>query len=109
MAWLFKYLISFLKSDWTLDDYPIRFREQHAPDDNTGRLRAIPWIAQIDRWPQMQGNGDTKELALNNLRHNFERCKTEKRLPRPGTGLPLEFASTRSIDAYADIAREVLK
>ena len=108
-SWVIKYFASFFKSDWDLHDYPIRFCRQTVADDDSVRFHVVPWIAKIDRWPQMQGNGDTKDLALEDLRRNFECSKAERALPRPGTGLPLQFASTRHIEAYDDIARDVLK
>jgi hypothetical protein len=87
-----KYLLSFAKDDWVLTDYPIRFR--HSPSsDAGGRLKPIPWTAQIINWWQVDGFGETKQQAYVDLETKFNRSKADgKSLPRPGTGLPIEFA-----------------
>ena len=104
------WLRSFSKTEWTLEDYPIRFREQNIPQKPGGRLIPIPWIAQIINWWQIGGHGDTKEEALENLKRSFENYRsTHEKLPRPGTGAPLEFASTAIIEQHEDLARDFLK
>jgi hypothetical protein len=102
--WILYYLRLFLKSDWSLEDYPIRYREQSGNWVDGTPL--VPWIAQIDRWPQMQGHGNTREEALKNLCDSFSSFKSERQLPRPGTAAPLVFASSRLIAAYDAIARD---
>jgi hypothetical protein len=104
-----KYLKSFLKTDWTIKDYPLRFRHfktagQH--DDNS-RLKPFPWSAQIINWWQMHGTGETKEAAFADLKARFQIAKEQKgSLPRPGTGLPIEFASTDQISLHWNIAED---
>src|SRR5882672_9450977 len=86
-----KYLLSLAKSDWTLTDYPIRFRNFNgsSTDASHGRLKTIPWSAQIINWWQMGGFGDTKQQAYADLETKFNKFKADERmLPRPGTGLP---------------------
>lgn len=80
LVWVFKYLASFLRNDWNWEDYPLRFRHQNGED--MGRLQLIPWTTQVERWPQMQGSGDSKQAALDDLRRHFQICKSEKLLPR---------------------------
>ena len=63
---------------------------------------------QIVRWPQMCGLGDTKPEALEDLRQRLEAYREDRPLPRPGTQVPLEFASTQHVDNYESIAREFL-
>jgi len=55
----------------------------------------------------MGGHGDTKEAARADLRKNFLALKQSgERLPRPGTGLPIEYAADRYIRSYDEIARD---
>ena len=68
VTWLlatYKYLLSFRKAEWTLEDYPVRLRER-ATSAETPALRA--WCAQIVNWWLMAGFGDTPEGALEDLR-----------------------------------------
>jgi len=104
-----KYLLSFAKSDWKASDYPVRFRYQdpEKSERSPGRLQPIPWVAQIINWWQMSGHGQTKQEAYGDLEKAIERLKESgKSLPRPGTGLPIEFASNIEISGYENIAQE---
>ena len=107
-----KYLLSFRKRAWTIDDYPIRVQHFKTSDaDHMGsRLIPIPWSAQIINWWQMDGHGDTKEAALADLRTKLQALKDEgTRLPRPGTGLPIEFASSEQVELHWDMAEDFFK
>jgi hypothetical protein len=102
----FKYLLSFRKKEWTINDYPIRFKRfEISNEEQYGRLQPVPWSAQIINWWQMGGDGDTKEAAFADLKKNLEALKENgTSLPRPGTGLPIEFASTEKVSLHSDIA-----
>jgi hypothetical protein len=77
MKALIKYILSYFKSEWDIDDYPIRTKYQKEYDSNlTGRLIPIPWMAQIINWWGMRGYGNTKKEALSDLRNNFNKYKT---------------------------------
>jgi len=107
-----KYLLSLAKSDWKLTNYPIRFR--HFNGSNTdalqGRLKPIPWSAQIINWWQLDGFGDTKQQAYADLETKFNKFKADgKTLPRPGTGLPIEFAATDRVRLFDDIADDFFR
>jgi hypothetical protein len=53
----------------------------------------------------MSGLGNTKQEALEALRKSFEQRKSSgQKLPRPGTGLPIEFASRSRVERHADLA-----
>lgn len=107
-----KYVASFLKRDWNLADYPIRIkrlRSEHDVNDR-GSIEWDVWNAQIVKWPQMQGGGQTREAAYEDLLQRFEEFKRGGRvLPRPGTVGPLELCSTGEIDRYQDFATGFLK
>jgi hypothetical protein len=105
-----KFLLSFLKRDWEIDDYPIRIRFQKVDlSQATARRKPIPWIAQVVNWWALSGHGQSKAEALDDLRSKFQARKAKGvRLPRPGTKVPLEFASTVEADRLRDIGRDFL-
>jgi hypothetical protein len=83
-AW--KQFLSVFKPEWGLSDYPIRIWHQR-PDarDAASRLKFIPWVADVWRWPAIAGKGDTKQEALDDRRESFEKfVATGEPLPRPG-------------------------
>jgi len=55
----------------------------------------------------MSGHGNTKQEALAELRRRFEQYKArEKKLPRPGTKVPIEFADSRRVEQYPELAKD---
>ena len=102
----YKYLISDLKSDWNLSDYPVVYLNQSSNKKkiSSGRFKLSPWRAVILAWPQLQGSGYTKEEAISDLEKKFKVVKTNKKLPRPGTGMPIVFASDKGVRGYKEIA-----
>lgn len=107
---IYKFILSFLKSEWRLDDYPIRY--QHYPVEKitkSGHLQPIPWTVQIINWWTMSGYGQTREEAFEDLKQKFEAKRTqEASLPRPGSRVAIAFVSTVQIESYETIAREFL-
>ena len=103
MDWLratHKYLLSFLKSDWQLEDYPVRVVSQEASTD----AEAVPgWRAQIINW-WLVGFGNTPAQALEDLRKNLEAARAEGPLPRPGNRPPVEFASSTQLERHGEFA-----
>lgn len=58
----------------------------------------------------MSGGGQTETEALKNLSAKLEARKARgERLPRPGTGLPIEFAWTGRVDAHDRLAADFLE
>lgn len=104
-----KFLLSFRKRNWGLDDYPVMVRRQPAASAaQDAALRAewgdeVRWktpayIAHLVKWPAMDGLGDTPAEARRELREKFERiCARRGSKPRPGTLVPLEIAPQRRI------------
>jgi len=77
----YKYLLSFSKNDWELEDYPIRYKEQDIEDPSEPL-----WTAQIIKWWNITGVGESKNEAFENLRSNLNAVKKFRSdLPRPGT------------------------
>jgi len=113
-AW-WKYLLSFFKQDWDLSDYPITAREHEIDPNYVGtRLQQHKYSAQIVNWWVMSGGGDTKDEAFRDLQKHFlstkaERVKSGKKLPRPGTHVEIEFASSARVDAHPELAGEFVR
>jgi hypothetical protein len=113
-----KYLLSFRKRDWDLHDYPIRIRELKVDLNlDPARFKQARYVASIINWWVMGGTGDTRKEALQNLEKRFQSEKAQrfldvKPLPRPGTHVPLEFASQEQVSKHdalsADFLRRVL-
>ena len=100
-----KWALSFLKSDWVLADYPVRLKEQ----DRVGE-EAPRYSAQIINWWQISGLGNTKDGALEDLNQMFLNIKENRvSMPRPGTGLPIEFASSEELDKYWVVASRIIE
>jgi len=102
---------SMFKDEWTIDDYPIRVRfQQRTETASSSRRRLIPWIADVVNWPAISGNGDSRQEALENIRKSFDRfVATKQRLPRPGTQVPAEFASSDRVSRYPKLTKDFAK
>src|SRR5512146_1885791 len=88
-----KWLLSFRKREWTIADYPVRVRA-NAP----GLEPSIAYFAQVLNWPGPAGLGPTKARAYEQLSANLEEIrKHRKTMPRPGTHVPIQFASTERV------------
>jgi hypothetical protein len=112
MEVLFKYIMSFLKSDWELLDYPIRYRKQEVPRQfkQSTRLKMSEWSAQIINWWSICGNGDTKEEAFESLCNKFNKYKLSgKNLYRPGIKVALEYASVEQVEKHYKVEVDFLR
>jgi len=101
---LWKKLLSYTKSEWDIDDYPIRYKKQTDTkgEYNVGELKQ--WVVQIINWWTMTGLGHTKQQAYEHLKSNFKSYLEHNQAPRPGTKVPLSFADTSQIDNLEDVA-----
>ena len=94
-----KWLLSFRKSTWEFEDYPIRYRVQ---DDGQHRVQFINWWTMV-------GLGISKEDAEHDLRERLARFYRENNpIHRPGSKAPLQFADSSRIDAHGDFAYELV-
>ena len=102
---ILKYIVSFLRADWSVHDYPLRYREQ------TRTNPQVPsWAVQIINWWVMSAVGETKEEAYRALAQRVEeRRAIDGSLPRPGKRVPILFAPTQRVDKYPDIAERFLR
>jgi hypothetical protein len=112
-AW--NWSLSILKRDWTLSDYPISIREHAIDTAYVGtRLKQHRYTASIVNWWVVSGGGNTKGEALEELQKRFAtenaiRAKEHKRLPRPGTHVPIEFASQQCVDAHPELTEDFVR
>jgi hypothetical protein len=103
-----KLCLSFRKRDWKLSDYPISIRTQESDPAQIGTRRYVPpYAASIVNW-HLTGTGGSKPEALQSLEAAFEVVKAERRisgdpLPRPGTRVPIKFASCDRVDSHLDL------
>jgi len=92
------WLASLFRSEWRPEHYPVAVREQVAvPEEDR-------WCARVLNWPGPVGLGPTKRQARAALEANLRaiaavRLAEGTSMPRPGTGLPIEFASTARVEA----------
>ena len=102
-AW--KWCLSFRKSDWRLNDYPIATREQEPnPAYSAPRFTQHHYRAYIIRWPVISGSGDTPQQARANLEQMFEKVirnqlQEGRTANRPGTKVRIEFASQEKVSS----------
>lgn len=114
---MWKWAVSFLSSDWELEDYPISIRRQDpdpdGPYDNSPRFKLHLFAASITKW-KVDGFGDSGPEALCNLRSAFASRKAKLRddgkpLPRPGTKVPIQFASQERVNAHPDLTQDFIE
>ncbi|MDE1176780.1 MAG: hypothetical protein PW789_09245 [Edaphobacter sp.] len=112
----YKWLLSLFKpSDrWQLVDYPvITIHKDNSDFKGPSRLKPVEWSARIVRW-HISGSGDTEQEAIEKLRSALEsKREKDKVLPRPGTKVPIEFASQQLISNFkhleADFVYRILR
>jgi hypothetical protein len=109
-----KLCLSFRKHDWELNDYPISIRVQELdPEYTAPRFKQHRYIARVVNWT-LCGSGDTGQEAIRDLATKFEAAKVErkrqgKRPPRPGTRVPVEFASQERVSAHQELADDFIR
>lgn len=112
---LWKRSLSYRKKDWQLRDYPIRFRKLKVdPTFDTDRFKQARYVASIINWWVIGGTGETTAEALANLDKTFEsekinRLLDAKPMPRPGTHVPLQFASQVGVNKHAALSEDFIR
>jgi hypothetical protein len=100
---LIKRVLSYAKNDWQFEDYPIQTWK-----NPNARENKVMFGAGFVNWAGVIGHGETPDAAIAALRRSFNLFKADNGLPRPGTTVKLAFASSESIDRYADLAEDFL-
>ena len=105
-----KFCLSFTKREWGLHDYPLSIREQEIDPTYTGtRWKQQRYMAFIVNWG-MCGAGDTPTEALRGLEAVFETAKRNRpRMPRPGTRVPVQFATQKRVSAHPELAADFIR
>jgi len=110
MFW--KRVLSYRKREWSFEDYPIVVRRQifdgvPADADHKSRYwaRVLGWL--IDE------TAPTESEALEKLRDRYAmrkqlRIDEGKPIPRPGTEVPITFASQERVNADRDLANDFI-
>ncbi len=115
-----KFLLSFFKSSWGVQDYPLSLRRVQAARPKVRQPGSQPasarwrqpalWSAQIARWPQMFAYGHTRREAMSNLECRFNNYRVgDEPLPRPGTRAQTPPGSISEIEAYEILAMDFFK
>jgi hypothetical protein len=108
-----KYLLSFRKSDWELEDYPVIVRKQRDTSVSWGdevRWTSPAYLARVVNWTALDGSGNTRAEAIADLHERFKNaCEGRSAKPRPGTDVPIEFASQERIDARKELVQEFVR
>jgi hypothetical protein len=110
MAW--KRVLSYWKREWAFEDYPIVVRRQNfdgVPDDMEHASR---YWARILGW-LIDETAVTKTEALTKLRSRYEmrrqlRIEKGEPIPRPGTKVPIQFASRERVNAHEELANDLI-
>ena len=97
---IIKRLKSYSKTEWEFSDYPTKtWINNNAAEEN------IAFGAGIINWAGFVGHGSSPDKALIALEESFKLFKDNNNvLPRPGTIVPLKFASSDQINKYENIA-----
>jgi hypothetical protein len=111
LAW--KRTLSYRKRQWILEDYPIVVRRQtfdNVPDDAAHESR---YWARVLGWC-IDETAPTTAEALAKLRDRYEmrrqlRVDKGEPIPRPGTRVPIQFASRERIDAHEVLAEDFIR
>ena len=105
-----KLALSYSRSDWSFEDYPIVVRRTRARADSAigPGWAPVEWSATIDGW-LLAGAGATRDDALRELRARFAEYKARHpSLPRPGLRAPLRIAARDRVTALGPLVDEVL-
>src|SRR4051794_6735211 len=92
---LSKRCLSYRKREWALRDYPIvEWVQTEVPPGSRYWARVLGW--------NIDGLGATREDALLEMERSYEarkavRAASGKPIPRPGTSVPIEFASQERV------------
>ena len=106
---IWKLCLSFRKRKWDLSDYPVSMRAQEpgsAPEGS--RFRLPRFVASIVNW-HISGTGESEAEALEDLQTKFSNGAASREaeglpLPRPGTKVPIKFASQERVNANPELA-----
>lgn len=109
---LWKRVLSYRKREWSFEDYPIVVRRQSfdgVPDDAEHDSR---YWARVLGW-LIDETAPTESEALKKLRDRYamrKQMRTDKGepIPRPGTSVPITFASQVRVNEDTELADDFI-
>jgi hypothetical protein len=109
-----KWLLSFRKPEWSIDDYPTRVtRQEPDPAFSAPCFSQHLYRAYIVNGA-VTGSGNTPTEAMADLKQNFESIRQRRKeepLPaiRPGANWPVEFASQEKVSVDESLSEEFIQ
>jgi hypothetical protein len=103
----YKRVLSFRRRHWEMSDYPISVRVQSGvPPGDRYWARVLGW--------NLDGLGATREEAIVALGRVYQTRKAAlaekgEALPRPGTRVPMSFASQDRVLAHGDLTEDFIQ
>lgn len=94
-----KYVLSFFKSEWKFEDYPLE-----TWSDPGAEQKDLKFGAQFTNWPTFIAHESSVSEAIENLRNNLKEYAEENQLPRPGSKVPVQFAASERIEQHEETA-----
>ncbi len=101
---LWKRFLSYFKKSRTIEDYPLRFKNQKVSNGKYSFGEIKPWIVQVINWWSMTGCGETKEEAFEQLKACFKSYLENYPPPRPGKKTDIWYADTYEVDGLEETA-----
>jgi len=94
-----KFFLSFFKTQWTFEDYPLEtWINKNAEHDD------IKFGAKLTNWHSLIAFGSSRSEATAALKINFSKRIINEKLPRPGSTVNFQFAESDRISKYDHIA-----
>ena len=99
-----KWIKSFFRSEWTLEDYPLKYEKWSDDPDDSQR-----WSVRVIKWWALAGVGASRAMAFEDLRESFAAAREEfEVLPRPGTDVLIEFAPDDELRRYWGVTSRIV-
>ena len=110
---MWKRALSYRKHEWDFRDYPVSIRFQKPSLSLPSRFTEHRYRALVLGW-LIDAGGDSKADALSNLEQEYCRRKrilidSGEPIPRPGTRVPIKFASQTQLYRHAELAEEFIQ
>ena len=109
---LWKRVLSYRKREWNFEDYPIVVRRQILDGVPDGANHESRYWARVLGW-LIDETAPTKSEALTKLRDRYAqrkqlRIEEGESIPRPGTRVPIKFASQKRVNADNELATDFI-
>ncbi|MGZ5283783.1 MAG: hypothetical protein ACXWEY_16020 [Bacteroidia bacterium] len=96
----YKLILSYFKKQWNFEDYPLEIWI-----NKNAEQEEIKYVASLTNWSLFIERGETLEIAKQKLKDKFLAYrKDNSKIPRPGSFVPIQYASTVEIEKYENVA-----